>query len=699
MTASESTPPAPLSTPRKLLFSAVAVCLGILALEISLALLGVAPRSQTEDPFVGFASSSPLFVSAEAANGDAVFVTAPNKRGYFNLQSFAAKKQSGVRRIFCLGGSTTYGRPYADATSFVGWLRELLPLAEPGVRFEVINAGGISYASYRVARVFDELLDYEPDALVVYTGHNEFLEERTYSEFRDRAAWRNALIRIASRSRVGEAVARALRQDASDVSTDGRAILATEVQARLDHSAGLDLYSRDDELASDVLRHYRHSLEQMAHRAGERGVPLIFVTPASNLAGFRPFKAESSAELDPEPGLREARALLDAGDAAGAREVLVAVRKADPRQADVLFELGRVLRALGDYDAAKEMFIAARDEDVCTLRAPSKFVQAVREIAADREVPCVDYVSLLEEESRRRFDHALVGEEFFLDHVHPTIEAHRLLALKLVDALHDARAIDARKPLDSASITPVVERVEGSVSIEEHSRALANLALTLSWAGKHEDSRRLADRALESGVEDPTILLMAARHATLSGDHDAAYAYFHRAEAAKPGDAVIQSQMGFFLAGRQEFDAAAAHFFLASLLWDDNETYHQQLGYVLGQRGRLDVAALALQKATALAPQNESIARQLSEVKQRWGTGPLPQSADPLVTRHSSGFPRTIAQAVVGADGTAVAHGLFTEWHDGGHLAGVADFEMGRQVGERVAFDLDGRRLGATAPR
>ena len=41
-------------------------------------------------------------------------------------------------RIFCLGGSTTYGRPYNDTTSFAGWLRELLPVADPQRRWEVI---------------------------------------------------------------------------------------------------------------------------------------------------------------------------------------------------------------------------------------------------------------------------------------------------------------------------------------------------------------------------------------------------------------------------------------------------------------------------------------------------------------------------------------------------------------------------------
>ncbi len=82
-------------------------------------------------------------------------------------------------RIVCLGGSATYGRPFFDHTSFAGWLRAFLPKADPSRKWEVINAGAISYASYRVKGLMAELARFEPDLFIVYMGHNEFLERRT----------------------------------------------------------------------------------------------------------------------------------------------------------------------------------------------------------------------------------------------------------------------------------------------------------------------------------------------------------------------------------------------------------------------------------------------------------------------------------------------------------------------------------------
>ena len=111
------------------LLALVAVVLFFALLEGALAVLGVGAPPADEDPFVGFAGNRPLFVADRDAAGTAILRTADDKT-FFNPQSFPAEKPEGAFRIFCLGGSTTYGRPYDDETSFCGWLRELLPAAD-----------------------------------------------------------------------------------------------------------------------------------------------------------------------------------------------------------------------------------------------------------------------------------------------------------------------------------------------------------------------------------------------------------------------------------------------------------------------------------------------------------------------------------------------------------------------------------------
>ncbi|NIP94106.1 MAG: SGNH/GDSL hydrolase family protein, partial [Akkermansiaceae bacterium] len=201
---------AKLSLRKKLLFSAITIPVVLVILELALALFGVQPVLYEKDPYVGFAPV-PLFVEEEGGGGGVQCVTAQNKLRLFNAQTFPREKPNGSRRIFSVGGSTTHGRPYDDTTSFSGWLREYLKATSGERRWEVINAGGVSYASYRVALLMEELIQYEPDLFIIYSGHNEFLEERTYGDIRNTPASVLRASSWAARSRAATVVSHALR--------------------------------------------------------------------------------------------------------------------------------------------------------------------------------------------------------------------------------------------------------------------------------------------------------------------------------------------------------------------------------------------------------------------------------------------------------------------------------------------------------
>ncbi len=136
---------------KKVIFGSSVTCAVFFLLEGLLAVVGVRATVETHDLFVGFASSLPLYVEKVDTDGQVVMATAQNKLAYFNDQSFLRNKPAGTYRIFCLGGSTTYGRPYNDATSFPGWLRQLLPIVDTESNWEVINAGGIVFRPGRTA--------------------------------------------------------------------------------------------------------------------------------------------------------------------------------------------------------------------------------------------------------------------------------------------------------------------------------------------------------------------------------------------------------------------------------------------------------------------------------------------------------------------------------------------------------------------
>ena len=274
---------------KKLALGCGVITVFLLLVELTLLAAGVVPLYERTDPYVGFSGYAPLFLKRTPSGGEPIFETAHNKTHWFNLQRFPARKAEGVTRIFCIGGSTTYGRPYDDRLSFCGWLRRFLPAVDPSRQWEVINAGGISYASYRVARLMEELAGYEPDLFIVYSGHNEFLEQRTYDKLLKTPELVRNLGALASRMRLYSAL--------YDVTYDREAVLSTEVKALLDRSVGPEDYHRDDEMRVAVLDHYRASLTRMTHIGERAGARLILVTPASNVGDFSPFKTEPSRRM------------------------------------------------------------------------------------------------------------------------------------------------------------------------------------------------------------------------------------------------------------------------------------------------------------------------------------------------------------------------------------------------------------------
>ncbi len=285
-----------LSWQKKLIFACVTTSGFFLLLEGTLGLFGVNPVTQTGDPLIGFSSQVPLLEVGSNDAGETILQTAPGKLIWFNHQAFVAKKPANTKRIFCVGGSTTYGRPFADLTSYSGWLRELLPVVDKSTTWEVINAGGVSYASYRVAAVMEELAQYEPDLFIVYSVHNEFLERRTYEGMFERSPLSRDIEAALQKTRSWSLV-RQILLGSDDQSKTSIELLPAEVDEMLNHSIGPLDYHADDDWHDNVLRHYEMNLHRMVSIAREAGAAIVFVTPSSNLRDCSPFKSEVSIEL------------------------------------------------------------------------------------------------------------------------------------------------------------------------------------------------------------------------------------------------------------------------------------------------------------------------------------------------------------------------------------------------------------------
>ena len=419
----------------------VVVLSPLLLAELVLRLCVAPPPFRADDPYVAFSDLPPLF--APDATGDR-FETAAERLVAFRPQSFAASKPRGTFRVFCLGGSTVQGRPYSVETSFTTWLQLNLQAAQPTTNWEIVNCGGISYASYRLVPIMAEILNHEPDLFIVCTGHNEFLEDRTYAQAKRTPRLAIQLHRALLHLR-SYALADRWLADRRNAGSSSRTVLTPEVRTKLDWREGLEAYRRDPARRQSTIEHLRHNLETMVRMARHAEVPIILVNPVANLKDCPPFKSEFNAELTESAQqqvieLREKARELGWSDIYRKIELLEQAAMIDDQHADLLYLIGMCYQRTGRSTEAKQWFIRAKEHDVCPLRIVEPMHEAILEIAARYQVPLLDARRLIEQQT----EDGIPGQEWLLDHVHPTIAGHQLIADGLYRIMVEMDIIETR---------------------------------------------------------------------------------------------------------------------------------------------------------------------------------------------------------------------------------------------------------------
>jgi lysophospholipase L1-like esterase len=437
---SETSPRAAETKPRRaVLFRCLAVLIGLaplVLLETLLWAMGWGQADLRDDPFIGFHGIRPLFVLNE---GHSRFEIPPERQSFFRPASFAAEKPANGYRVLCLGGSTVQGRPYATETAFGAWLQIGLQAADPNRSWEVVNCGGVSYASYRLAPILQEVLEYEPDLIILYTGHNEFLEDRTYQDIKDQSAVTVRLQSWASRLRTYCWLRQGyldLRGGSAAADAGKKPVLKDEVDAMLDYRNGLAQYHRDEAWHRGVMAHYRTNLRRMIDLAHQANVPLLLVNPVSNLRDTPPFKSEHRAGLGEDDlrrweQLREDARTYYATDLWQTIALLEKALAIDDQHAGLHYQLGQCCDAIGQTERAAEHFLQAKELDVCPLRMLEPMHEDLKRIAQNTGTPMVDARALIAGMCRG----GVPDQSWMVDHVHPSIRGHQQIANAIADHL------------------------------------------------------------------------------------------------------------------------------------------------------------------------------------------------------------------------------------------------------------------------
>jgi len=600
------------------------------AIELTLRLADLYDPDDAPDPFIGLLESHRVF-QLEAGRG--VYTIDNDRARSFNVQTFAAHKPAGTFRIFCLGGSAAYGYPFGAPVAFSRWVAEGCRRLWPDRRFEVINAAGMSYGSYRIRALIAEILDYDPDLIVIYSGHNEFIEKDFYIQ--SRASRLVGLRGWLSRFHLYNLLKRVLLPAA------GRGAAQTFDEFGL-HVTRRENLGWTVEERQIVLAKYAQNINAIAQRLADEHVPLLLLVPAPNLADWRP---EHSLVA---PGLSEtAMAAWSAAYARGMqlqREDSLAAAvdcyeralAVDARYAELHYRLGQCLERLGRHAEARAAYEDALDRDEVPIRIQTRQRVDLRAIAAHGQPLFADAWQALSALA----PHGLLGSELFWDYCHPNVRGHQQVAALACSALvHSGLLPPVNLPGPWTTDAPVQAWSAGDLrhlgltspdSVELV--ALPRAAIGLWWLGNSAD--RQGDRAtavawyrraLEADPQHPASLIGLAVARSQQGDQAEAIELTQRALAIYERAGMAQmairarAELGVFFARAERMEDAVREFREVLRRNPTQPLAHANLARALVALDRDEEARQVLEEGARRLPEERGLQRELGHLYRRLG--------------------------------------------------------------------------------
>ena len=326
--------------------------------------------------------------------------------------SFARAKGQDTYRIYVLGESTSQGFPYPRTGAFPYQLQQMLNNAGTDKRFEVINMSMTAITTHVGLDMARQVVDYAPDAVILYFGHNEFIG------IGGSGTWNSPLFR-ANRVLSHSWAYQTLKAQLSKLrKEDYRSLL----EKRSRDEVGVSLES---EVYRSTLRQFAENYEGMLRLFRENEIPVISCGVVENTADLPPLMASEGVNRQI---LSEAGELIRGPESGDRRDELASLVGDD---AHLSYQVADLLLGAGNTELARSFLDAAVDLDQLRLRASSDINETIRALAEEYGSAYVDVEAIFEGKSPQ----GIVGNSLMLEHVHPTVDGHYLIARSLAEAI------------------------------------------------------------------------------------------------------------------------------------------------------------------------------------------------------------------------------------------------------------------------
>ncbi len=305
---------------------------------------------------------------------------------------FLRKKPENGFRIFVMGSSTVYGFPYSSGMMFSRILHERLQDSYPDKHIEVVNTSITAVNSYTLLDKINDIIREDPDAILIYAGHNEFygalgigsreglgkvrllkLLHLNLLELKIYQLIRNIIFSIQKPLSTG-----------NDLSESSTATLMERIVSNKSIEFGTKTYY-------SAHAQYEKNIKGILKKTKKKHIPVLISEVISNVRDLEPFCSVRSGEYPP---------------------------------AIEIFNQGRKYNNKGEYGKARELYYRAKDLDCIRFRAAERINKIIQELAVQYNAYLVPMRRCFEEKSFN----GLIGNNLLTEHVHPNIDGYFLMA-------------------------------------------------------------------------------------------------------------------------------------------------------------------------------------------------------------------------------------------------------------------------------
>lgn len=433
---------------------------------------------------IGYGYNTTLFIEDPSQKGTFITNTQISKLFFSNQknarvgisQSFKKIKPPHTFRIFVLGESSAYGFPFTPRASFARMLEDRLATTFQDQNIEVINLSVTALNSFAFLTFGDEIVKMNPDAILIYGGHNEYYGAMGAGSSQRVGSNRNIVKLIIGRKKFR------IIQLCFDFSESIKTFFSKFKQKA--NKSFMFRMAREQEIVydSDIylqgIAQFRNNMDELLSQFGKREIPVFMSTLVSNIKDQKPFISTLKNKSDSAQFLRifrQGEKAFAGKDYSTFSSCFEAGNKIDSTYAMNHFLMGKLCFEKGDYAKAERYFANSKELDALRFRAPDAINKEICQFSKKyKNVYLVDALAGFKAVSQA----GILGDNMFMDHLHPNIYGNFLLSDAFYNVMLHSKVLGSKADTVSFSDAwkdlPVTE-------VDSIYGAYTNVALKEQW--------------------------------------------------------------------------------------------------------------------------------------------------------------------------------------------------------------------------